>query len=80
MLVLIGGRTLNYHIEFNKTIARDNDSWSDVLNATADESATFITATGSFVNGHYTELRVVWARRVNCTSSTSGLACDEPSS
>ena len=74
-LVLLDGRALYYHVEFNKIVGRDID-FGSVAAATADESATFITATGAFGSGGYADRRIVWARRVNC--EPGGVACELP--
>jgi hypothetical protein len=75
-IVLDDGRRLYYHVEFNK-ILDDTVDFSGVMQATRDESATFITAAGAFQPGtNYTHRRIVWARRVNCGPGPA--ACELP--
>jgi hypothetical protein len=75
-LALRDGRSLYYRVEFNKVASREID-FANITFATADESATFITAAGAIAPGGYPDRRIVWARRVNC--SAGGVACEVPS-
>lgn len=74
-LALRDGRQLYYFVEFNKLASRDVD-FADITAATADESATFITAAGTASADGYSERRILWARRVNC--SPGGVSCELP--
>lgn len=78
-LVMLDGRRLYYVVEFNKTI--EVASWDQsVVAATADESATFITAAGTVLPGgtSTSARRIVWARRVNCIAPASAATCELP--
>ncbi|HYM14992.1 MAG TPA: class F sortase [Dehalococcoidia bacterium] len=60
------GTKYNYKVEFNKQVPANDTSvnWSDIVNATADESVTLITCSGQFEAGHYDHRQIVWGRRV----------------
>jgi LPXTG-site transpeptidase (sortase) family protein len=59
------GRTLEYRIEFNKTVPSSGANWEHIVAATKDESVTLITCVGDFVAGHYTNRQIAWGRRVS---------------
>jgi len=58
------GTEYNYRVEFDKALDPGNADWSELVQATADESITLITCSGQFEAGHYNHRQVVWARRV----------------
>ncbi|HZP56390.1 MAG TPA: class F sortase [Dehalococcoidia bacterium] len=58
------GSTVEYEVMFNKFVSEDAGNFNQIVSATADESVTLITCSGDFVNGHYNQRQIVWARRV----------------
>lgn len=58
------GTEASYKIEFNKRITVGDADWSNIVNATAEESITLITCAGQFEAGRYTDRTIVWGRRV----------------
>jgi hypothetical protein len=59
-VVLLDGRVLTYRVEFNKVADTASADWHAIASATADESLTIITGTGS-----YAQRRILWARRAS---------------
>ena len=62
------GTFVEYAIEFNKQIdaakADADKMWDAIVAGTADESITLITCGGEFSDGHYSNRRILWGRRV----------------
>ncbi len=58
------GAVYKYQVVFDKTVSADGADFSKLVRATAEESVTLITCSGDFVNGHYNNRQIVWARRV----------------
>ena len=91
-LYLDDGRRLFYVVEFNKTAPVASLDMTEVVRSTADESLTLVTAAGAPLPpgqgkpGTYSDRRIIWARRLNCTLLESPetptmnpyLDCEEP--
>lgn len=58
------GSEVSYEVEFNKHIDAAAAPWDEIVKATADESITLITCSGTFSAGHYNNRQIVWGRRV----------------
>jgi LPXTG-site transpeptidase (sortase) family protein len=58
------GTEYNYRVEFDKAVDPGNADWTELVQATSDESITLITCSGQFEAGHYNHRQIVWARRV----------------
>lgn len=62
--VHVGGQVYRYRVTANQPVLASQTAWEKIYAATAKESMTLITCTGSFINGEYDQRLIVTAERV----------------
>jgi LPXTG-site transpeptidase (sortase) family protein len=62
--VHLGGQVLRYRVTGNQHFPTGDAPWDQIVSATAKETITVITCTGSFINGEYNSRQVLTAERI----------------
>jgi LPXTG-site transpeptidase (sortase) family protein len=60
----LSGQVLRYKVTGNQHFPTGDAPWDQIVSATAKETITVITCTGSFINGEYNSRQVLTAERI----------------